>query len=87
MSVPPNELPEFSKQRPERAMRSGDEFVFFFAAHRRMKRLEFVSLRLRIFGPDFLNVGFEFVATRRHIGSVRQSDSSLAEIFPGGGFS
>ncbi len=78
MSVPPNELPEFSEQRPKRAMRSGNEFIFLFTAHRRMKRLEFVSLRFRVFGPDFLDVGFEFVAARRHIKSVKQFDCSFA---------
>lgn len=43
-----------------------------------MKRFEFVSLGFWIFGPNFFDVGFEFVAARRHIYSVRQFDCRFA---------
>jgi hypothetical protein len=62
-------------------MRSGNQFVLFFPTHGRVKRLELVSLRFRVFGSDFLDVGFEFVAARRHIKSVRQFDGSSAKVF------
>lgn len=64
-------------------MRSGNQFVLFFPTHGRVKRLELVSFRFWVFGLDFLDVGFEFVAARRHIKSDRQVDGSSAVVFLG----